>query len=73
MKGIYYTGKAWKHHRAEDFEKDPSLIYPNGVGKGGTIFLDYNKMIQYLKMIGGHWYICELILKDELVYTSLML
>lgn len=31
----------WKHHIAEDFEKDPSLLYDNGVGSGGTIFTDF--------------------------------
>lgn len=65
MKEVYYTGRAWKHHRVEDFDRNP-LKYANA-SKGGTIFLDYDKMIQYLKMLGGHWYICELILQDELV------
>lgn len=70
MKSVYYKGKAWKHHRAEDFIKNPSLMHPNGVGKGGTIFLDYNKMIRYLENIGGDWYVCELMLNNDLVILN---
>lgn len=38
----------WKHHVAEHFEKDPSLVNENGVGGGGTVFRDFDKMKQWL-------------------------
>lgn len=38
----------WKHHIAEHFEKDPSLIKGNGVGTGGTIFRDFDGMKNWL-------------------------
>tara|TARA_B100001778_G_scaffold334952_1_gene349453 strand:- start:500 stop:2074 length:1575 start_codon:yes stop_codon:yes gene_type:complete len=38
----------WKHHIAEDFEQDPSLLYDNGVGSGGTVFTDFGKMVNWL-------------------------
>jgi hypothetical protein len=57
---MQYSGKAWKHHIADDFENDLSLCFQNGVGAGGTIFLDYSKMIDYLQKDGGKWYVAEL-------------
>lgn len=67
-----YTGKAWKHHVAEHFEKDPGLLGPgNGAGAGGTIYLDYEYMLQQLRTDKRRWYVAELDLVDEpLVFTS---
>lgn len=64
---IKYTGKAWKHHVAEHFEDGSIPAYPNGAGKGGTIFIDYNKMVDYLKATGKRWYVAELDLKNDLL------
>lgn len=61
---IYYTGKAWKHHIASDFIYKLSPTSPNGAGKGGTIFLDFDKMLDYLKCDGREWYIAELSLSE---------
>ena len=61
----FYTGLAWKHHIAKDFENKTCLTYPNSAGSGGTIFLNYEKMIEYLKEDGRRWYVAELILKNE--------
>ena len=57
-----FTGKAWKHHSAANFtkEENPSPRHPNGAGKGGTIFIDFNAMIDYLEADGREWYIAEL-------------
>ena len=55
--------KVYKHHISIDFEKDPSLLRNNGVGKGGTIFLDYNKMEHYLSFTGKRWHYVELEMK----------
>jgi hypothetical protein len=55
-----YTGKAWKHHIAEHFEEGLCPTHPNGAGKGGTIFLDYEKMLEYLIEDGRRWYVAEL-------------
>jgi hypothetical protein len=65
MKIDFYTGKAWKHHIASDFQN--GMPTSGGAGKGGTIFLDYYKMLDYLKKDGRDWYIAELDLKDNLV------
>ncbi len=64
-----YTGKAWKHHIAEDFEKDPKLLGPgNGAGANSTIFLDYDYMVQQLRTTRQRWYIAELDLQEEPLY-----
>ena len=47
-----YTGIAWKNHIASDFEEGLSPAHPNGAGKGGTIFFDYEFMVSYLKKNG---------------------
>ena len=57
-----YTGLAWKHHISEDFN-DNNIS--NGAGKGGTIFIDYEKMLNYLKEDGRNWHIAELNLYNE--------
>lgn len=51
---------AYKHHISEHFEEDPSLVFDNGAGKGGTVFLDYDKMVDYLMNDGRRWHICTL-------------
>lgn len=62
---ILYTGLAWKHHIAEHFEDGSCPTHPNGAGKGATIFIDYLKMINYLKNDGRCWYVAELKLENE--------
>jgi hypothetical protein len=57
-----YTGMAWKHHISEHFENYEEF---GGAGKGGTIFIDYNKMLNYLKEDGRNWHIAELNLYNE--------
>lgn len=63
MEVKYISGKAWKHHISENFSKNKSL--KNGAGKGGTIFLNYEKMIEYLKKDGRDWHIAELELNND--------
>ena len=60
-----YSGLAWKHHIAEHFENGSCPTHPNGAGKGGTIFIDYQEMIKYLKEDGRYWYVAELMLENE--------
>ena len=57
-----YTGKAWKHHISEHFSGTDSD--GNGARAGGAIFLDYEKMLEYLKRDGRQWHICELNLQE---------
>ena len=59
-----YTGKAWKHHISSDFG-NTSTSDKNGAGKGGTIFLDYDKMLDYLKADGRKWHVAELYLESH--------
>ena len=59
-----YTGKAWKHHIAEDFISGRCPI-SGGAGEGGTIFTDYAEMLKYLSQDGREWYAAELDLIDE--------
>lgn len=52
----------WKVHIAKHFEDDPSLANDpeNGPGYGATVFLNYEKMIGYLKRgIVQKWFVCE--------------
>lgn len=65
---IKYSGKAWKHHISSDFENGKIPTHPNGAGKGATIFIEYEKMIEYLKKDGRRWHIAELELKNELLF-----
>ena len=65
METINYTGKAWKHHIAEDFTINGVPTHPNGAGKGGTIFLDFYFMCEYLKSDGRDWFIADLELVEE--------
>lgn len=61
--------KAWKHHISEHFEDGGTPTSPNGAGAGGTIFLDYDKMICYLKEDGREWHVAELeVYEDELLF-----
>lgn len=53
--------KVWKHHISEHFKPIGDIpCHPNGGGKGGTVFLDYETMLQYLKNDGREWHIAEL-------------
>ena len=67
VKPILYSGLAWKHHISEHFESGSCPANLNGAGKGATIFIDYNKMIEYLKKDGRHWHVAELKLQNELL------
>lgn len=58
---MQYTGTAYKHHISEHFNGSDSH---NGAGAGGTIFLDYEKMLRYLKADGRKWHVAELCLRD---------
>jgi len=60
-----FSGQAWKHHISEYFVKDNYKKYPSGAGKGGTIFTDYDKMLDYLNKDGRRWHIAELNLQNE--------
>lgn len=60
---VQYTGKAWKHHVAEDFLVN-GVPVEGGAAYGGTIFLDYDFMLDYLKHDGREWYIAELDLQS---------
>ena len=55
----------WKNHISEDFKKNPSLLINNGVGIGGTIFLDYNKMVDYLIKNGRRWHVAEIDMEEH--------
>lgn len=58
--------RAWKHHVSEHFHSDPTLLGPgNGAGKGATIFLDFDKMVDYLQKDGREWHIAELTVSIE--------
>jgi hypothetical protein len=66
---VLYTGLCWKHHISEDFETGKCPTKPNGAGKGGTVFTNYFKMIEYLKKDGRLWHIAELeLINEPLVY-----
>lgn len=60
-----YSGVAYKHHIAEHFENGSCVTHPSGAGAGATIFLDYKKMVDYLKKDGRSWYVAELQLNKE--------
>lgn len=38
----------WKHHIAENFENGVTPTKNNGVGAGGTVFFDFDKMKNWL-------------------------
>lgn len=58
--------KAFKHHIARDFINDPTLLGPgNGAGKNGTVFLDYNYMVGFLKFDAWRWYYCEIEVEEH--------
>ena len=57
-KQVFYTGVAWKHHISQDFEN--SDIVGGGAASGGTIFLDYKEMVEYLKSDGRSWHAAKL-------------
>jgi hypothetical protein len=61
---VKYTGVCWKHHLSENF-KNGTPTHPNGVGVGGTVFTNYEKMIEYLKHDGRQWHIAEILLENE--------
>lgn len=52
-----------EHHIAEHFENGSCQTHPNGAG--GTVFTDYDKMLEYLISDGRSWYVAELSLDNE--------
>lgn len=60
-----FTGKAWKHHKASNFISGSSQPHPNGAGAGGTIFLDYERMLEYFGSDVAQWWVCELELQND--------
>jgi len=40
--------RVWKHHIAKDYEINGVPTIGNGVGKGGTVFTDFDKMKDWL-------------------------
>jgi len=65
---------AWKHHLSADFEQNPILLAKStGPDAGATVFLDYGKMVRYLKENGRSWHVCEFeceLDELELIYTN---
>lgn len=55
--------KVWKHHVAEHFEVIETS-YESTVCSKSTVFLDYDKMLEYLKKDGRRWYVAELDVDD---------
>jgi len=49
----------WKHHISEHFENG-NIPLSAGAGAGGTVFTNYNKMLEYLKRDGRDWHVTEL-------------
>jgi hypothetical protein len=57
--------KVYKHHVKAHFDKDPSLYErSNGPGEGGTVFTNYDEMVEHCKAIGGEWCYCESYVKE---------
>jgi len=53
----------YKHHVSKHFKK--GISRNNGVGEGGTVFLDFNKMKDYLRADGRKWSIAILNMNKE--------
>lgn len=59
----------WKLHVSQHFIDDPTLLGPgNGVGKGGTVFLDYDYMLMYARASGVQWHVAEIEAPIELLF-----
>lgn len=58
---LNWSGWAYKHHIAFDFEHNNIPTYPNGVGKGGTIFLTLEELERYASNNNNtRWYVAKL-------------
>lgn len=57
--------KVWKVHISEDFEKNPFLLANNGVGIGGTVFLNYYKMLSYFIKDYRRWHVAEIDMEEH--------
>lgn len=56
-----WSGFAYKHHIAFDFEQLNVPTYPNGAGKGGTIFMSLEALSNYAKAYPNIiWYVAKL-------------
>lgn len=51
--------KAYKHHISDNFINGNTPIC-SGPAKGSTIFLNYDKMLDYLREDGREWHVCEI-------------
>ena len=56
--------KAYKHHISENFTNGKTEIF-SGPAKGSTIFLDYDKMVEYLREDGREWHVCEIVVEKQ--------
>ena len=70
-KEVFYTGWVWKHHISEHFYNGTNPIKGVGAGKGATIFLDYNKMVEYLKKDGREWCVAKIYIDRQRKRRSL--
>ena len=52
--------RVYKHHISSHFEEDPTLLHNNGAGRGGTVFLNFQKMLERLSKSQQDWHYCEL-------------
>ena len=48
----------YKHHLSKDFNSGKVLVN-GGIGRGATVFIDYEDMLKYLKKDGRKWHVCR--------------
>lgn len=61
----------WKHHIAEHFEQDPTLIEGNGAGIGGTVFRDFFRMKKWLAQNDARrFYVAPIVAKENQLITT---
>jgi len=62
---ILYTGEAWKHHEYKDCDGTTT-----GAAKGGTIFTNYDKMLEYLTTVEKErkWTVAKIELNDDPIH-----
>lgn len=63
---------AWKHHIAQHFKNDPTLIYNNYADAGGTIFTNFDRMKEYLESnTSEEYYVAPIIVyEDQISYIN---
>jgi hypothetical protein len=58
--------RAWKHHLKAPYLHSQD-VFRIGAGAGGAVFLDYDKMLQYLKQDSNEYEVAEIeVALDEL-------